>query len=125
MLDSFITSDGSVFGRAIMSIEVRNMGQLDVIEGTGEELERYLRRSPKQRFRLIPLSNEESRELNKGETHPARLDPPIRPNEGMLAVMRDIAERQKSRLHTDGSDSLRLLREARAGAMYGRDPTDE
>ncbi|HZP83746.1 MAG TPA: hypothetical protein VFB21_19045 [Chthonomonadaceae bacterium] len=30
----------------------------DVIEGTGEELEAYLKRQPKQRFRLIPLASE-------------------------------------------------------------------
>jgi hypothetical protein len=46
------------------------------------------------------------------------------PNEKGLAIMREIAERHKNRPHTDGSDTLRLLREARAGAMYGYDPTE-
>jgi hypothetical protein len=47
------------------------------------------------------------------------------PNEKGLAIMRAITERHKGRPHTDGSNTLRLLREARAGAMYGYDPTDE
>lgn len=34
------------------------MGTPQIIEGTGEELERYLKQEPKRRFRLIPLSEE-------------------------------------------------------------------
>jgi hypothetical protein len=47
------------------------------------------------------------------------------PNEKGLAAMREIAERQKSRPFSDGADSLKLLREARSGAMYGYEPSDE
>ena len=50
--------------------------------------------------------------------------PAFPPNEGMLAALREIAVHQKDRPYTDGSSSLKLLREARAGAMYGYDPTD-
>ena len=46
------------------------------------------------------------------------------PNAGMLAALREIAERQKDRPFTDGSDTMKLLREARGGAMYGYDPTE-
>jgi hypothetical protein len=46
------------------------------------------------------------------------------PNEKGLAIMREIAERQKNRPHTDGSNTMKLLREARAGAMYDHDPTE-
>jgi len=47
-----------------------------------------------------------------------------KPNEGMLTVLRDIAERQKGRGHTDGSTTDAMLREGRAGAMWGHDPID-
>ena len=47
-----------------------------------------------------------------------------KPNEKALHALRTIAERQKGRPHTDGSDTLRLIAEARGGAMYDIDPTD-
>lgn len=46
------------------------------------------------------------------------------PNEKGLAAMREIAERQKGLRHTDDTNSLKLLHEARAGAMYDYDPTE-
>jgi hypothetical protein len=46
------------------------------------------------------------------------------PNEGMLAALREIAEIQKDMPYSDGTNSLKLLHEARAGAMYDRDPTE-
>ena len=48
----------------------------------------------------------------------------LQPNERGLAAMREIAERQAGSRCTDGSNSLALLREARAGAMYDDDPDD-
>ena len=48
----------------------------------------------------------------------------VRPNEGMLAALREIAERQEGRRHTDASDTDRMLREARAGAMWGQEPIE-
>jgi hypothetical protein len=44
-------------------------------------------------------------------------------NEGMIAALREIAKRQKGRRHTDASDTNRMLREGRAGAMWGCDPS--
>ena len=52
---------------------------------------------------------------------PAETTPQPRPNEGMLAALQAIAERQKGRRYTDASDTDRMLREARAGAMWGQD----
>jgi hypothetical protein len=46
------------------------------------------------------------------------------PNEKGLAAMREIAKRQQGARHTEGANSLKLLHEARAGAMYGYDPTE-
>jgi hypothetical protein len=57
-------------------------------------------------------------------TETAALEAAVSPNEGMLAALRGIAERQQGRRKTDGSDTLRLIREARAGAMYGYDPAE-
>lgn len=48
----------------------------------------------------------------------------VRPNEGMLAALREIAERQEGRRYTDASDTDRMLREARAGAMWGQEPVE-
>ena len=47
----------------------------------------------------------------------------IQPDEGMLAALREIAERQKGRRYTDGSETDRMMREGRAGAMWGHEPT--
>jgi hypothetical protein len=44
-----------------MDAEVSNMAEPpQVIEGTGEELEAYLKLQPKQRFRLTPLTSNET-----------------------------------------------------------------
>ncbi len=58
------------------------------------------------------------------EQNGAEEKPVFPPNEKGLAIMREIAERQKDMPYSDGSNSLKLLREARAGAMYGYDPTE-
>src|SRR5579871_6797657 len=50
--------------------------------------------------------------------------PTFPPNEKMLAILSKIAESHKDRPFTDGSETDRLLREARAGAMFGYDPTE-
>jgi hypothetical protein len=47
------------------------------------------------------------------------------PNEKGLAAMRIIAERQQTRPYSDDTNTMRLLREARSGAMYGYEPTDK
>jgi len=46
------------------------------------------------------------------------------PNWGMLEVMRRIAERNQDKPLTSGADTLKILREARAGAMFGYEPTE-
>ena len=48
----------------------------------------------------------------------------ISPNEGMLSALREIAARQKGRRHTDGSDTDKMLREGRVGAMWGEEPLE-
>ena len=46
------------------------------------------------------------------------------PNEGMLAVLKEIEERQKGRRHTYG-DSVADIRYGRSGPMYGLEPIDD
>ena len=45
----------------------------------------------------------------------------IAPNELALTMLRDIAGMKENMKETDGSETDRLLRAARAGAMYGAD----
>ena len=42
-------------------------------------------------------------------------------NQNGLAAMRTIAERQQNRPAMEGSDIVKLVREARAGGMFGND----
>ena len=46
------------------------------------------------------------------------------PNREMREVMRRVAERNKGKPLTSGADTLRILREARAGEMFGYEPTE-
>ncbi|HZP80683.1 MAG TPA: hypothetical protein VFB21_03515 [Chthonomonadaceae bacterium] len=50
--------------------------------------------------------------------------PAFPPNEKGLAIMRQIAELQKDMPYSDNTNTLKLLHEARAGAMYDRDPIE-
>lgn len=67
-----------------------------------------------------------SRDLIERALHtpPVREVPVAAPNEAGLAMLRALRERQKDRPYTDNSNTQRLLKEARAGAMYGYDPTE-
>lgn len=89
------------------------MAQADVLEGTGAELTRHLEKHSMERFRLVPLVE---------EAQEAASVPQREPNRKALAILQEIAERQKDRPFTDGSESLKFLREARDGGMYGYDP---
>ena len=46
------------------------------------------------------------------------------PNEKALNALREIAKRQEGRRHTDGSQTERIMREGRSGAMYGSDSVE-
>jgi hypothetical protein len=76
---------------------------------------------------LLALPSEaEELHLQPGDKVQIQLDittetqPLARPNLGMLSALREIAERQQGRPYTDSSDTDRLLREARSGAMWGQ-----
>jgi hypothetical protein len=46
------------------------------------------------------------------------------PNEKAIAALCQITQMQKGMRHTDGSQTERLIREGRDGAMYGDDVTE-
>ena len=46
------------------------------------------------------------------------------PNRQALAMLRDLAALQQGMRESDGSQTDRLLREARAGGLYGHEPTE-
>jgi hypothetical protein len=47
-----------------------------------------------------------------------------KPNEKMLEVIRRIAKQQKDQPLTSGKDTLKLIRRARDGEMFGLPPSD-
>ncbi len=94
------------------------MAQPKEYVGTGEELSEVLKQMPKQPFRLTLLSEEEA------STKLSEQKPAPTPNQKALAALRQIAENQKDRPYSDGSDTQQLIREARDGAMYGYDPNE-
>ena len=83
------------------------MSQTLVLEGTGAELIEHLEAHREQRYRLTTLT--EADLLN---------DKPRTMGEALARI----AERQKNRPYTDGSDSIKFLHEARDGGMYDYDP---
>ena len=52
------------------------------------------------------------------------LEPTPQPNEAMLMALRKVAERSKNMPFSDGEDSLQILREARAGKMFGYESSE-
>ncbi|MCW3094936.1 MAG: hypothetical protein JWL77_554 [Chthonomonadaceae bacterium] len=86
------------------------MAQAQVYEGTPEQLVKYLNRLPNTNKYKMTVTPEEA-------TTTA-------PNVQALSMLRDIARMKENMKETDGSETDRLLREARAGAMYGADPTE-
>jgi len=76
--------------------------------------------------RLLELPEEAlSLNLEPGQEIVIRLDQAntsstkIIPNEKALAALRDIAEMKKGMQESDGSQTERIIREGRDGAMYG------
>ncbi len=80
-----------------------------VYEGTWEDLAAHADEFEGKQLRLTVVDE-------------TPLAPP--PNYAMLEVLRQTEELQRGLRFTDGSDTQRLLREARAGGMYGDEPTE-
>ncbi len=52
------------------------------------------------------------------------LEPTPQPNEAMIMALRKVAERSKNMPFSAGEDSMQMLREARAGKMFGYDTSE-
>ena len=59
--------------------------------------------------------------FNRDDSHTSQLH---KPNQAMLDALAEIAELNKNRSVSHDSTTPQLLREDRAGAMYGYDPTE-
>jgi alkylation response protein AidB-like acyl-CoA dehydrogenase len=103
--------DGSFWRRKDEAVEsewkwrFENMLE-QVLEGTWEEIAQHADELAGKRVRLTVV-----------EEAPAA-------NEAALQVMEQVAQLQSGMRYTSGADTQQLLREARAGAMYGYDPCE-
>lgn len=81
------------------------MARAQMYEGTPAQLIKHLNRLPDAvKYKMTVTPNEATA---------------VAPNRRALAMLRDIARLKENMKETDGSETDRLLREARAGAMYG------
>lgn len=79
---------------------------MQVIEGTSDEISQYIREHPQGRYKLIHLTDtDEGIETDQASK--------------MLAVLDEIDKIQEGMPETSGEDTVRIIREGRAGGMYG------
>ena len=78
-----------------------------------QSLDEYLRE-------MIEADKAETSEVSDAET----TETAPTPNYAMLEALRKVSERSKDMPFTSGDDTLKMLREARAGAMFGYEPTE-
>ena len=79
-----------------------------VLEGTWEEITRHAKEFVGRKVRLIILEDEVS----------------FKPNYEMLEALRKVSERSKNMPVSSDEDTLKLIREARSGGMFG-DASDD
>ena len=79
-----------------------------VLEGTWEEVMRHAKILVGRKVRVTILEDNEV----------------LQPNQKALDVLRQISERQKNMRETSGENTLKMIREARSGGMFG-DASDE
>jgi hypothetical protein len=94
--------------------EGRNMTQPQVLEGQWEEI--LARNDAQLAGRKVKITIEPDEAVSTVPAFP--------PNEQALAMLYDLVKLQEGMRETDGSLTDRLLREARAGGMYGLKPTE-
>lgn len=73
-----------------------------VFEGTWDEILKHATEFNGRRLRVTVLSNEQKPQ----------------PNRKMMEIMEKVKEKQKDMRFTDGSQTQKILREARSGAMF-------
>ena len=81
-----------------------------VLEGTWEEISKHAKSLVGKKLRVTVLEDEPTAKP--------------KPNEGMLEALRKVRERNKNMPESSGKDTLKLIREARSGGMFG-DDSDE
>ena len=82
--------------------------ETQIFEGVWEDVTQHASEFSGKRVRVTVLEE---------ETAPA-------PNEAMLTALRKVAERSKHMPFSAGEDTLQMLREARAGKMFGYDASE-
>ncbi len=78
-----------------------------VLEGTWEEIAKHAESLVGKKLRVTVLEDEPMAKS--------------KPNEGMLEALRKIRERHKNMPESSGEDTLKMIREARSGGMFGDD----
>jgi hypothetical protein len=88
-----------------------------VLEGTWEEIAIHADELTGKRLTVIVEADEAA----------GRMDIPVvgPPNEGMLNILQEIAERQKNRRETYGGDTVQIIRHGRSGPMYGMEYVED
>ncbi len=87
------------------------MSQQQIFEGTGAEIANLVGKLSRwKRYRLV--------EIEESQNVP---DPKPTENLAMIAALQEIAERQKGHRDTDGSQTDQILRDGRAGAIWGHE----
>ncbi len=76
-----------------------------VLEGTWEEITKHAKSLVGKKVRVTVLEDEPQQKA--------------KPNEGMLEALRKIKERHKNMPESSGEDTLKMIREARSGGMFG------
>ena len=76
-----------------------------VLEGTWEEIAKQAENLVGKKLRVTVLEDEEAQ----------------KPNEGMLEALRKISERHKNMPESPGEETLKMIREARSGGMFGNE----
>jgi hypothetical protein len=76
-----------------------------VLEGTWEEITKHAKSLVGKKVRVTVLEDEPQTKAQ--------------PNEGMLEALRKIKERHKNMPESSGEDTLKMIREARSGGMFG------
>lgn len=98
------------------------------LEGTWEEITQHADELAGKHVRLTVLeevSEEPSAApLTSNAVDAEPLAGNLQPNEALLEVIAQVTQMQAGMRYTSGADTQQLLREARAGAMYGYDPCE-
>ncbi len=79
-----------------------------VLEGTWEEITRHAKDLTGRKVRVTILED---------ETSP-------KPNKKALEVIRKVSDRRKKMPESSGKDTLKMIREARSGGMFGYESDD-